>query len=64
MQLKLFKFLVQPVLLEVGDEDVPVGERVGDPVAFYSVEQFVAFAEDLKQKLEEANNSSAVPKEE
>lgn len=54
MTLKLFKFLVQPVLLETDDEGNPVGETLGEQVVLYGPEAVRTYLEMLEESLTEA----------
>lgn len=48
---EIFKYLVQPVLLERDDEGNVVGESALDVVALYSQDQLRAFVEKVEQGL-------------
>jgi len=64
--LELLKIMVQPVVLERGEDGDIVGERVGEVIALYAPEQIYEFVRLLKSQLEEGeanagNGSNSAP---
>jgi hypothetical protein len=54
MRVQLLKFIVQPVMIEFDDNDLVVGERVGEPQPAYGVDALIEYAESARRELAEA----------
>jgi hypothetical protein len=55
MTLEFLKVIVQPVTLERDETGAVIGERVGDPIALYTVGQLVEFVDALRASIDAAN---------
>lgn len=57
--IKLFKFLVQPVILETDEDGEPIAEHPGEPVTLYNREQFENWLTSLEAGIAENNADRA-----
>jgi hypothetical protein len=55
MRVELLKFVVQPVLVERDDDNIIVGERVGEPTAVYTDSQLIEFVDTVRAEVTKAN---------
>lgn len=60
MRLKLLKFLVQPVLLEMDAEGNVTGERIVDPNVIYTPQALVEWAQEFEAALAAAQEAGGV----
>lgn len=55
MTVELLKILVQPVALERDSEGRIVGEKTGEPVAFYDPDKIPEYIAELQRQLKASN---------
>jgi hypothetical protein len=56
---ELLKTIVQAVVIERNDEGLITGEKLSDPVAVYSNEQYNEYVASIKASLQPTNGASA-----
>jgi hypothetical protein len=55
MTLELIKVLVQPVAIERNSEGQIIGERTGEAVALFTLEQLTDYVAELRRQIEQTN---------
>ena len=60
MSLELLKIMVQPVVLERNGDGKIIGEKTGEPIAIFELDQLQTYADALQQELAAANENGSV----
>jgi hypothetical protein len=57
MTLELIKVLVQPVAIERNNEGQIIGERTGEAVAIFTLEQLTEYVNELRRQINGSNDA-------